>query len=223
VSQLKVHTHALRLSINDSALFASVDGELGAPTSDVVSGAGDVYPRLPASGVLAALNESAVLLEAVAMSWRLSLLIVEARGVVEVVRCIATAAHLRAVAAAAAPSLAATVQAATLLSRGGDKALDPKLSSLAGGPKKLRAAVGAAVSAAKRDVVAAPTGAAAESNVVRVVWCGFCVFVWEVLKSVCVCVHPTTHWPCCGVLGVCRTRFLPGPVTFCPTCCGPGT
>jgi hypothetical protein len=166
VSNLKVNTHALRLSINDAALFAPQDAELGAPDGSTVEAAGAVHPAQPPAAIMGSVNESMVLLEAVAMSGRLCLLLVDARGVTEVVRCMATAAHVRFVpVAAAAPSLATTAMAALSSARGGGGPLDPKLAGLATPTKKLRAAVGKVVESARKD--AQPAVPLDEALVVR--------------------------------------------------------
>ena len=171
VESLATHCHAVRLSHNDTARFNTLDSELGAPTASTVSAASDLYPAKSVDALVAAAFEGVVLLEAVAMSRRLSLLIVEAKGVPEVVRCIATVGHLKTQPATATPTPGAAASAfgsvASSALAAAKAAAKPLPSALitpgVAASKRLKAAISAVTATAKKDV----TAGADEDGVVR--------------------------------------------------------
>ena len=170
VQAVASHTHALRLTHHEAASFQALDSELGPPDGAAATAGSELHSSQGVSPLLTAVGEAVVLLEAVAMSRRLSRLIVDARGVVELVRCLSTVAHLRPSTAAApsssssAPGLASTAMSALATSRGA------KTGTLAA--KMLKSAVSTVITNSRR---ASTVVVSEEQTMVRccLPWCGF--------------------------------------------------
>ena len=168
VQAVASHTHALRLTHHEAASFQALDSELGPPDGAAATAGSELHSSQGVSPLLTAVGEAVVLLEAVAMSRRLSRLIVDARGVVELVRCLSTVAHLRPSTAAApssssAPGLASTAMSALATSRGA------KTGTLAA--KMLKSAVSTVITNSRR---ASTVVVSEEQTMVRccLSWCG---------------------------------------------------
>ncbi len=71
VHSVMIHTHALRMYHGDAVIFTSLDADYNVPADMTIVHAADVFPSLAAPAITAILNESIVLLEAVAMSVKL--------------------------------------------------------------------------------------------------------------------------------------------------------
>ena len=95
VQLFSINVCCFRLSAPEQGIFSVLDGDVGAQDVAVVAVA-RFKQKSSSQGALASeLLEAMVLLEAVAVSHRLAALIVEAGGVVELVRGIATLAYVK--------------------------------------------------------------------------------------------------------------------------------